>query len=76
MTKNPNAPQNLRVQPSKFKSDLTFNEWAEKFNVSSRYVAPSVLFQGNPSAGITAKIDFKESTFRKFLRNVANLLSA
>lgn len=31
---------------------LTFNEWSEKYNVSSRYVEPTKYFQGNPSSGI------------------------
>ena len=65
-----NSPENLRVQPSKFKSELTFNEWAEKYNVSRQYVEPSILFQGNPSAGITPKIDLYESQFKVALKNL------
>lgn len=37
----------LRVKPSKFKSTLTFNEWVEKYKVSSGYVEPTKYFQGN-----------------------------
>jgi hypothetical protein len=70
MTKNVNSPQNLRVQPSKFKSDLTFNEWAQKYNVSRQYVEPSVLYQGNPSAGIRPKFDVTEPSYKKFFRTL------
>ena len=31
---------------------LSFNEWAEKFNVSSNYIEPIEYFKGNPSSGI------------------------
>jgi hypothetical protein len=37
----------LRVKPSKFKSSLTFNEWVEKYKVSSGYIEPTKYFQGN-----------------------------
>lgn len=37
----------LKVKPSKFKSPLTFNEWVEKYKVSSGYVEPTKYFQGN-----------------------------
>jgi hypothetical protein len=71
MTKNHvNAPENLRVQPSKFKSELTFNEWVERYNVSRQYVEPSVLYQGNPSCGINPKIDLYESQFKIGLKNL------
>jgi len=38
----------LKVTPSKFKSTLTFNEWVEKYRVSSGYIEPTKYFQGNP----------------------------
>lgn len=38
----------LKVTPSKFKSTLTFNEWVEKYKVSSGYIEPTKYFQGNP----------------------------
>ena len=38
----------LRVTQSKFKSTLTFNEWVEKYRVSSGYIEPTKYFQGNP----------------------------
>lgn len=69
MTKNVNAPENLRVKPSKFKSDLTFNEWAEKYNVSSQYAEPSVLYQGNRGAGINPKIEIYDPFYKILLRD-------
>lgn len=39
--------KNLKVRPSKFKTTLTFNEWVEKYKVSSGYVEPTKYFQGN-----------------------------
>lgn len=52
MEKNVNAPENLQVKISKFKSPLTFNEWVAKYNVSGQYVEPTKYFQGNKTAGI------------------------
>jgi hypothetical protein len=40
----------LKVRPSKFKSTLTFNEWVEKYKVSSGYIEPTRYFQGNPGS--------------------------
>jgi hypothetical protein len=47
MSNNVNAPENLRVKVSKFKSDLSYNEWAKQFNVSSGYIQPTPYFSGN-----------------------------
>jgi len=69
MTKNPNSPENLRVTLSKFKSPLTFNEWVEKYNVSSQYFETPKLFQGNPSCGIKPLVDLEESWFTRFVRS-------
>lgn len=63
-----NAPENLKVKVSKFKSPLTFNEWAEQLRVSSQYTEHKPLFQGNVSAGI--KPQFEEPTFWEDLRNL------
>jgi len=41
----------LRVKLSTFQTDLTFNEWVEKYGVSRRYIEPTKYFQGNPSSG-------------------------
>lgn len=43
----------LAVKKSNFVTPLTFNEWVEKYKVSSQYVEPTKYFQGNPSCGIT-----------------------
>jgi hypothetical protein len=70
MEKNVNAPENLRVKVSKFKSPLSFNEWAEQFRVSSQYTEHKPLFQGNPSAGIPSRIErpsFWEELRRLFI---------
>lgn len=63
---NVNAPQNLKVKVSEFKASMTFNEWSEKFNVSSRYIEPTKYFQGNPSSGIVPK----EPTLRETIMNL------
>jgi hypothetical protein len=42
----------LKCKMSEFKSELSFNEWAEKFNVGVGYTEPTKYFQGNPSSGI------------------------
>ena len=49
---NVNAPENLRVKVSTFKSNLTFNEWAKEFKVSTQYTEYQLLYQGNTSCGI------------------------
>jgi hypothetical protein len=37
----------LRVKMSTFQTSLTFNEWVDKYNVSSGYIEPTKYFQGN-----------------------------
>lgn len=37
----------LRCKMSTFKTDLSFNEWVEKYNVSSNYIEPTKYYQGN-----------------------------
>lgn len=39
--------KNLKVTPSKFKNELSFNEWVVKYRVSSDYIEPTKYFQGN-----------------------------
>jgi hypothetical protein len=41
--------KNLKVIESKYKSDLTFNEWAKELKVSSGYIKPTEFFQGHRS---------------------------
>ena len=43
---------------------LSFNEWSEKFNVSSKYIEPTKYFQGNPSSGFKP-LDTTTSPFEK-----------
>ena len=37
----------LRVKLSTFQTDLSFNEWVEKYNVSRDYIEPTKYYQGN-----------------------------
>lgn len=37
----------LRVKESTFQTNLSFNEWVEKYNVGSGYIEPTKYFQGN-----------------------------
>lgn len=70
MSKKVNAPENLRVKVSKFKSPLSFNEWAKELRVSSQYTEYQPLFQGNPSCGIRPQI----KTQLSFWEEVKNIL--
>lgn len=63
---NVNAPENLKVKVSTFKPSMTFNEWAEKFNVGRHYNEPTKYFQGNPSSGVVPK----EPTLRETIMNL------
>jgi hypothetical protein len=49
-----------------FKRELTYNEWVEKYKVSSGYVEPTRYYQGNPSSGF--KPIEMETTLHRFLR--------
>ncbi len=40
----------LKVRTINFERRLTFNEWVEKYKVSSAYVEPTKYFQGNPGS--------------------------
>jgi hypothetical protein len=42
--------KNLKVKTIDFERKLTFNEWVEKYKVSSAYVEPTKYFQGNPGS--------------------------
>lgn len=37
----------LRVKQSTFQTTLSFNEWVDKYGVSSGYIEPTKYFQGN-----------------------------
>jgi hypothetical protein len=60
MENNVNAPENLRVKVSKFKSDLSFNEWVKLLNVSSGYVQPTPYFTGNPKSEYVGNTEKRE----------------
>lgn len=40
----------LKVKTINFERRLTFNEWVEKYKVSSAYIEPTKYFQGNPGS--------------------------
>jgi hypothetical protein len=50
------------------KKPLTFQEWCDKYEVSSRYVEPSPLFTKNPSSGIQPLVELYETSFERFIR--------
>jgi hypothetical protein len=63
------APQSLKVKLSQFnESPLTFNEWAEKFNVGKYYTEPTKFFQGNPSSGFVPKEPTLRETIKELFR--------
>jgi hypothetical protein len=63
------APQNLKVKLTQFTdSPLTFNEWAEKFNVGKYYAEPTKFFQGNPSSGFAPKEPTLRETIKQLFR--------
>lgn len=62
-----NSKKSLKVELTKFnESPLSFNEWAEKFNVGRYYTEPTKYFQGNPSSGFAPK----EPTLRETLKEL------
>ena len=51
----------LKVRTINFERRLTFNEWVEKYKVSSAYVEPTKYFQGNagsPRLNMDTKMEF------------------
>jgi hypothetical protein len=51
----------LKVRTINFERRLTFNEWVEKYKVSSAYVEPTKYFQGNagsPRITMDTKMEF------------------
>ena len=63
---NSNEPKKLLVKESNFKSDLSFNEWAAKFNVGTRYIEPTKYFQGNSTYRVEESETFMEALKRIF----------
>ena len=51
-----NQEKKLRCRMSTFQTDLSFNEWVQKYKVSHGYIEPTKYFQGNVSAGITPQV--------------------
>jgi hypothetical protein len=56
----------LNVKTSHHERELTFNEWVEKYKVSSQYQEPTPYFQGNPSSGFVP-MDVSTSPLERFL---------
>ena len=54
----------LKVKTINFEKRLTFNEWVEKYKVSSAYIEPTKYFQGNPGSyriTMDTKMDLRTS---------------
>jgi hypothetical protein len=60
-----NQEKKLKCKMSTFKTDLTFNEWVQKYNVSYGYVEPTKYFQGNPSSGFIPLSEEKKEPLMK-----------
>ena len=61
----------LKVKTINFETSLTFNEWVEKYKVSSAYIEPTKYFQGNPSCGVKPiNIEENKNPILKFFFNV------
>jgi|LakMenEpi03Aug12_release.lakeMendotaPanAssembly.Ray.scaffolds.fasta_scaffold15597_5 hypothetical protein len=76
MSNNVNAPENLRVRPSKFKSELSFNEWAEKLNVSRGYVPPTPYFTGNAKSEYVGYTESKDPILSRIAQSLAELVKS
>lgn len=70
--------ENLKLKSSDYQRELSFNEWVEKYNVSSGHQVKTEYYQGNPSSGIkpigVAKY-LDETTFERFLRVMFNKIN-
>ena len=76
MSTNVNAPENLKVRPSRFKSELTFNEWAEMLNVSSHYVPPTPYFTGNSNNEYTGYTESKDPIINRIVESFVQLVKS
>ncbi len=77
MENNVNAPENLRVKVSTFKTDLSYNEWTERFRVSSGYIKPTPYFTGNPKneyVGYTQPKEPLSFKLREFSVSLFNMI--
>jgi hypothetical protein len=64
----------LRCKMSTFKTDLSFNQWVEKYKVSHGYIEPTKYYQNNPSCGITPYAP-KEKFMDIVRRNLVSLFA-
>lgn len=68
----------LKVKLSTFQTSLTFNEWVEKYNVSSGYIEPTKYYQGNagsPRITMDTRLEMQLSRKQKpdpFLKRIGN----
>jgi len=71
-----NQENKLQVKLSQFERELTFNEWVEKFGVSSQYYEPTKYYEGNnpkfsmEPIGVCKHLE--ESEFERFIRVLFN----
>ena len=76
MSNNVNAPENLRVRTSRFKSELSFNEWAELLNVSRSYIPPTPYFTGNSNNEHIAYTESKDPIINKIVESFIQLVKS
>jgi hypothetical protein len=54
----------LNIQSStQPKQPLSYNEWSQKFGVSTKYIEPTKYFQGNPSSGFVPLEEREDYSF-------------
>lgn len=63
----------LRVKLSTFQTDLSFNEWVEKYKVSQGYIEPTKYYQKNASSGYTEAKEVKLNGLDIIRRNIISL---
>jgi hypothetical protein len=66
----------LRCKMSTFQTDLSYNEWVTKYNVSSRHYEPTKYFQGNPSSGFLPLDERSEPIFKRIGESLAKLVNS
>jgi hypothetical protein len=72
-----NQEKKLRCKMSTFQTELSFNEWVQKYNVSHGYIEPTKYFQGNPSSGfIPLSEEKKEPLIKRIGYAVGNLVES
>ena len=75
MSNNVNAPENLRVKVSTFKTDLTFNEWSELLNVSSGYIEPTPYFTGNAKNEYVGSVEKRDPILSRIAESLAEFIN-